>query len=302
MYQMSQGYAMSCNSSMSGSSYSHLENIAYSANVPTSSYSRTATSMQNYSVQAKSMLKYNTNQDLATQPSLFYNLTAGLINPYLQSTKGHHLNKAMNSISSNYQNTNVSHKSQIAYDPLISNQIKIEYSFQPDLFLQPNKTTKFVGKAEEVKEFVEDTFSKIFDQPLPNDIKISILDEKDFFKITNNSSAVGLSINRSEQGLLSEIFVLNGTLGKVLLTLGHELGHVLSPTLSNPQMEEAKAYAFSFLWMDVIKEHNIANLQNVLVTEMPAHNGLHDVAFDFVMQQKATGKDDKEIYGELIAA
>ena len=175
-----------------------------------------------------------------------------------------------------------------------------EYHFVPDHFLKPGKEGVFVGKAEEVREFVEDAFEKLFNQPFPNHIKISILNQEEFRKIAPSPNAVGLSINRSQEGLLSEIFILNDAIGRVMLTIGHELGHVLTKTLPSAHDEEAKAYAFSLLWMKVIKEHDIADLGDAIVAERPADNGLHNVAFAFVHQLLAQGREIEEIYSQLI--
>ncbi len=49
---------------------------------------------------------------------------------------------------------------------------KPEYHFQPDNFLKPGKGGKFVGKAEEIRGFVEETFSKMFNKSFPSDIKM----------------------------------------------------------------------------------------------------------------------------------
>ncbi|HLD80133.1 MAG TPA: hypothetical protein VJA18_06250 [Candidatus Nanoarchaeia archaeon] len=175
-----------------------------------------------------------------------------------------------------------------------------EYHFVPDNFLKPGKEGIFVGKAEEVKEFVEEAFETIFAQPFPNHIKMSILDREKFQKIAPSSNTIGLSLNRSKEGLLSEIFILNDSLGRVMLTIGHELGHVLTPALQNAHDEEAKAYAFSLVWMKIIKEHNIANLGDAIITEHPAENGLHNIAFRFVSKLLAAGKEEWETYTELI--
>ncbi|MDP3640296.1 MAG: hypothetical protein Q8R53_03790 [Nanoarchaeota archaeon] len=175
-----------------------------------------------------------------------------------------------------------------------------EYHFNPALFLKPGKEGKFVGKAEEIRPFIEEAFSKMFDEPFPVDIMLSVLDEKAFRKIAPHPGTMGLSINRKPHGLLSEIFVLNGSLGRVLLTIGHELGHALSLPLSSPHDEEAKAYAFSLAWMNIVKEHNIAGLQNAFINEQPAENGLHNVAFAFVQQLLQQEKTAEEIHSSLI--
>src|SRR3989338_853413 len=174
-----------------------------------------------------------------------------------------------------------------------------EYQFIPDNFLQGD-LGGFVGKAEEVHGFVEEAFQNLFAVPFPSTIKICVLSEVEFRKVALSPETIGLSINRQKDGLLSEIFVLNDSLARVLLTIGHELGHVLTETLDHVHDEEAKAYAFSLVWMKTIKEHNIANLQNTIILENPAENGLHNVAFAFVTKLLKEGKDIWEIYNGLI--
>ena len=177
---------------------------------------------------------------------------------------------------------------------------QMEDHFIPDNFLKPGKEGIFVGQAEEVKEFVEDAFRHIFHKSFPNNVKISILDGQEFRKIAPQESTVGLSINRGREGLLSEIFILNDSLGRVMLTIGHELGHVLTKTLSRHHDEEAKAYAFSLVWIDAIKKNNIADLGGAIITERPAENGLHNVAFNFVHRLISQGKEAWETYVELV--
>ena len=175
-----------------------------------------------------------------------------------------------------------------------------EYQFQPDLFLQPGKEGTFVGEASQIREFLVSAFEKLMQQSFPHDIKISVLEEKKFRKLAPHPGTLGLAINRSKLNLLSEIFVLQGSLGRVLLTIGHELGHVLTPTLDSAQDEEAKAYAFSLEWMRIIKENNIANLREAIVFDTPAQNGLHNVAFDFVSKLIKEGKRAWYVYVGLV--
>ena len=175
-----------------------------------------------------------------------------------------------------------------------------EYHFTPDAFLLPGKEGIFVGDAEEIRPFVEETFQTIFNQPFPRNIKISLLNADDFRKIAPHPGTIGLSLNRTKQGLLSEIFVLQGSLARVMLTLGHELGHVLTETLPDAHDEEAKAYAFSLAWMNTIRKHNIAHLENSFVTESPALNGLHNIAFAFIQQKLNAGHETWNLYLDLI--
>lgn len=178
--------------------------------------------------------------------------------------------------------------------------IKPEYHFDPALFLRPGKEGGFVGKAEEVREFVETAFEKIFQASFPDDIKISVLPMEEFRKLAPQPGVIGLSLNRKKEGLLNEIFILNDSLARVMLTIGHELGHVLTETLNNPHDEEAKAYAFSLEWMRIIKKNDIASLGDAIVTERPAENGLHNVAFSFVEKMLLTGKQAWNVYLELV--
>lgn len=183
---------------------------------------------------------------------------------------------------------------------LLQSQIRPEYHFIPETFLRPGREGKFVGQAEEIKEYVQEAFTAMFDAPFPNDIKISVCSREEFRKLAPHPSTIGLSLNRQEAGLLSEIFVLNDSLGRVMLTIGHELGHVLTKTLDNPQDEEAKAYAFSLAWMNVIREYDIAGLADAIVAERPAENGLHNVAFFFVERLIRQGKGVWEVYTGLV--
>lgn len=178
--------------------------------------------------------------------------------------------------------------------------IQPEYHFDPALFLKPGKEGGFVGKAEEVREFVEAAFEKIFQTSFPNDIKISILPTEEFRKLAPQPGVIGLSVNRKKERLLNEIFILNDSQARVMLTIGHELGHVLTPTLDSPHDEEAKAYAFSLEWMSIIKKNDLAGLGEAIVMERPAENGLHNLAFGFVEGLLRQGKRAWEVYGELI--
>jgi len=47
--------------------------------------------------------------------------------------------------------------------------------------------------------------------------------------------------------------------------------------------------AFSLAWMKVIQENNIGRLGGSFVTERPAENGLHNVAFAFVEKMIKAG-------------
>ncbi|MBT4651042.1 hypothetical protein HOC13_00805 [Candidatus Woesearchaeota archaeon] len=178
--------------------------------------------------------------------------------------------------------------------------IRPEYNFIPDEFIVSGKEGGFVGEAEEVREYVEEAFEKIFSERFPKEIKVSVLSKERFSKIHDSPGVMGLSVNRRRQGLVSEIFVKAGSLARVMLTLGHELGHVLTEALGGAHDEEAKAYAFSLEWMRIIKENNIAGLGGAIVLDRPAENGLHNVAFGFVQKLINSGREAWEVYLDLI--
>lgn len=172
-------------------------------------------------------------------------------------------------------------------------------------FLTENRPwTPMISNMGEVKEVVEQTFEKITGQEFPQDsIKILVCDEEQFRNIHTctggawNPGIMGFSFNKYGKGA-SEIYVRQDHMDSLLLTIGHEIGHVLSPTLINAQDEEAKAHAFSLAWMETIREHNIAGLSSN-ITPNPAHNGLHDVAFDFVKYLLSTGTSSFDIFKTL---
>jgi hypothetical protein len=204
--------------------------------------------------------------------------------------------------SFSYSPINTTSSSSYKNNPLTYNlfQPQANYNFIPDNFLQPGNWGMFVGKAEEIREHIEQAFELMFHEAFPKDVKVSVLDEEKFRKLAPHPGTLGLALNRRKQGLMSEIFVKNDFLARVLLTVGHELGHVLTEQLTNAQDEEAKAYAFSLAWMRVIKENDIAGLKNAIVTERPAENGIHNIAFFFVEKLMKKGRKVGDIYQELI--
>lgn len=160
--------------------------------------------------------------------------------------------------------------------------------------------TQFIEAAEEIEHFVKETFEKTTGTSFPQNIIIRILDKEDMQRIHEinagqwNDTIQGFSINASP---FKQIFIKKGDLDKVLLVAGHEIGHVLTPALTNAHDEEAKAFAFEFAWVETIMKHNIANLKENFTLDMqPAKNGLHDVAAGFVKNLLKKGKEAMDIY------
>lgn len=163
--------------------------------------------------------------------------------------------------------------------------------------------TQFVEKADEIKHYVEECFEKTTGKVLPGNIIISVLEKEELKRAHEihggewSDGIQGFSLN----GNIKHVFVKQNDLDKVMLVLGHELGHVLTPGISNRQTEEAKAFAFEFAWMKTIVDENIANLaSNINLDFMPAENGLHDIAWSFVRNIAKTGKTAMEIYTEIV--
>ncbi len=288
MYQMSQSY---CPIQPRSSSYSSSSTYTSRGSSGLEYITQSASSHSSSSTHLEPSITY---ANISSSPSFHTYNTLHI--PSFSS-----FSSSASPITSNYSYSSklptYSHN-QTQYQQMQTHQ---EYHFQPDNFLKPGKQSIFVGDAQQIRPFIEDAFQHMFNQPFPTDIKITICNESEFRKIAPSPGTIGLSINRRQQGLLSEIFVLNDSLARVLLTFGHELGHVLTKTLPNPHDEEAKAYSFSIAWLNLIKEHNIANLQDTIITETPAHNGLHNVAFNFISKLLKQGQDAWNIYTQIIS-
>ena len=281
MYNLSQGYAV--NSSPPSPSIDHSLSPTICSPI--------------YSTGGSSRLEYIAHSEVSSVPEqVAYRLASKSFSP---QSYGPGLVSATPLFA--YQRNN-HHNSAYQHNPALYqlHTMQPEYHFQPDQFLKPGKEGMFVGKAEEIREHIEQAFETIFQASFPSDLKISVCNQEQFRKLAPHLSTIGLSINRRKQGLLSEIFVLNDSLARVMLTIGHELGHVLTETLDRQHDEEAKAYAFSLAWMKTIKEHDIAGLGDAIVTERPAENGLHNVAFGFVEGMVKAGKRAWDVYRGLI--
>ena len=187
----------------------------------------------------------------------------------------------------------------------LSPKLMLNYYFDPEDFLMPERPeTQFIEDAQEIQAFVEQTFRLTTGRELPQDIIISLCaaeEMKDIIEAHNShwsDGIQGFAINRKP--FISNIFIRKDALDKVMLVVGHEIGHVLSMPLKKKHDEEAKAFAFSLAWMEAIKQHNIADLSNSIKLDKPTQNGLHNVALDFVLNLVKTGKKASEIYSELI--
>lgn len=190
-------------------------------------------------------------------------------------------------------------------DYKIETQREIPYHPVEPFLAKNRQTSVFIGSASEIEDFVKEAFTATTDHEFPDDILIRVLSKEDFKKANQefggiwNEGIQGFAINRKKQGLPSEVFVRKGELDRIMITLGHEIGHVLTKTLDNHKSEEAKAFAFSIAWMKKIKEFNIANLSTSICLDNPAQNGIHDVALDFVLNHTKKGIEPISLFKDL---
>lgn len=176
------------------------------------------------------------------------------------------------------------------------------HAFEP--FLKTYRPdTQFIGAVEEVESFIKEAFEATTGDTLPSDILIHILSKE---KLKAAHQAFGNGWNENIQGFAISgiqrmVFIKQNDLDKVMLVAGHEIGHVLTKTLSNAHDEEAKAFAFELAWMEAIVENNIADLkENITLDMQPANNGLHNVAFNFVKKAMQTGKRAVDVLEKIV--
>jgi hypothetical protein len=183
-----------------------------------------------------------------------------------------------------------------------------QYYFSPNTFLN-DTPTEFISAGDKqqeeiVRNLAEEAFSAATGKEFPKEIKIRICSEEKMKKIHSSiggkwSSGIrGFSLNRRGFGT-SEVFVMEDELARMMLTLGHEIGHVITLPMEESIDEEAKAFAFSMAWMNAIRENNIGGLSEA-INPSPAKNGLHNVAFEFVLDLIEKGRKAIDVYLDLI--
>ena len=164
--------------------------------------------------------------------------------------------------------------------------------------------TQFISDAEDVRDTVIETFHALTGKSFPDNLTISICSEDEMKKAHRANSGtwhpgiLGFAVNRHP--FPSSIFVMKGSLDEVMLTLGHEIGHVLTKRLENPVDEEAKAFAFELAWAKTIIENDIGCLaRNFNVDFRPADNGIHDRAFNFVQDMITKGRLAMDLFWDI---
>ncbi len=169
----------------------------------------------------------------------------------------------------------------------LSNTKQDYFAIEP--FLTHNQETEFVNDARIIEEPCKQAFRLTTGKELPKNIRIHLCSQEELKKAHTehggkwSNGIQGFSINCGPKKI-SEVFVKKDNLDRVMITLGHEIGHVISQTLKDIRDEEAKAFAFSIAWMRTIVENNIAGLSNAINLQ-PAKNGIHDAGFEFVEEE-----------------
>ncbi|MBI2135199.1 hypothetical protein HYU09_04350 [Candidatus Woesearchaeota archaeon] len=180
------------------------------------------------------------------------------------------------------------------------------YYFTPRIFLKPSRReTPIIHATEQVKELIEEAFQLMLGKNLPENIVINICNVGELSQIHSrfgewSEGIQGFAVNGRK---LKKIFVKNNHLDELMLTIGHEIGHIYTSCLSNNHDEEAKAFSFAIEWAKTIKANNIGNLAENIKDDLdfnPARNGLHDLAFFFVKKLMNNGLKPMEIHNNLV--
>lgn len=176
--------------------------------------------------------------------------------------------------------------------------------FIPGDFLNIHRPiTPFINATSEVQSYVKQAFKAVTGEEWPENLMLHVLSEEEFLKVHGqhggffSEGIMGFSLNSQGKGI-NKIFVKQDNLDSIMLTIGHEIGHVMSKSLPNQIDEEAKAFAFSIAWIEKIIEKNIGGL-SACIHPRPAINGLHNVAFNFVSKQ-LKHKKPFELFKELV--
>ena len=180
----------------------------------------------------------------------------------------------------------------------VRRNINVFYDNTSSLFINHLSSLDFNN--EEINDTGKYLFCLVTGKDLGNDAKINICSLEKFRNIQSEFGIIGENVQGFCINREKIIFVKKTDLGNTLITLGHELGHIFTNELRDKHNEEAKAFAFCIEWIKKIKERNILNLRDSLTLDIsPARNGLHDVAFGFVLDSIDNGKNAMELYWEF---
>lgn len=210
------------------------------------------------------------------------------------------LNAALFSVGQDYS-TNASYSAAEATSFILH---------EPEIFLVPDRPlTEFVENiTQELRKKITAIFRLTAGFEMPEDIIISVLAsaqlEKEHRKRTGtwHNDIQGFAVNRKRMNDFSSIFARQNPLDILMLTLGHEIGHCLTPPKKDIRLEEAKAFAFELAWMKTIIKFDILGLGKCMNPEMlsPPKNGIHNEALNIV-RQNLTQLEPIEIFRRIAA-
>lgn len=197
-----------------------------------------------------------------------------------------------------YENTMYLPNVQVPSDDYISRATNVNY-VQPDVFLNSERpVSRFIDSTDDVRELAEEAFEKVTGENLDN-VTVKVCSKEEMKELHGKwqPGILGFSVNF---GIGNMVFVQQDTLERLLITIGHELGHIFTRPLNNKHDEEAKAFAFEFAWVNAIRDNDIGGLAGSLNPHTPAENGLHDVAFNFVAGEIKRGKEPMGVFQDLV--
>lgn len=192
---------------------------------------------------------------------------------------------AQENISTEYKGANVRQHSYSASAYNAKSKPVKSYYFLPQIFLNPIRpNVQFINTLEQIQHHIEETFELMLKRKLPQDILIRVCSDEELKELHSafgpwSEGIRGFALNEKGQ---KKIFVKSNNLDVLMLTIGHEIGHVYTDFLGNRHDEEAKAFSFAAEWAKAIKENNIGNLAESIKSKFefnPARNGLHDISF-----------------------
>ncbi len=191
------------------------------------------------------------------------------------------------------------YSAQSSYDIFVHQEDSVESFLNP---LRPS--TPFIGAIDEISEYIVQCFTAVTGDSFPHDVSLRLCSTEELKNIHQELSGswshgiMGFSLNNPRG--MSEIFVKQDSFDRVMITIGHEIGHVISPTLPDKVMEEAKAFAFEMAWITALREHNIAGLGSCVIDTLPASNGIHDKAFWMVLENIKHGLGGLELFKKIV--
>ncbi len=177
--------------------------------------------------------------------------------------------------------------------------LDVVYMGDLSVFVRYSPSIEF--KDSEIEDAARSIFVLVTGKRIDDGVKINICSLEEFRKAqllfgVSGCDVQGFCINKDKV-----IFVKKTDIADTLVVLGHELGHIFTRELKSKHNEEAKAFAFSIAWIKKIKEKNILNLRNSLTLDLkPAKNGLHNIAFDFILNNIDGEKNAMKLYWELV--